>query len=104
MQTLQELGGERQGLDVLFQHTHGIGANSGGSWFLTQLAFAEDYANQLQARQGRDSYLTNGCLGRCGPLQLAAVRNGSCYWRLAALAVDFWLRFPLIRAACIVPR
>lgn len=64
--TLDGLDNERQVRDVslLTREIDGISANSGGSWFLTQLAFSPEFINQFESSTTADKYNTTGYNGQ----------------------------------------
>jgi len=49
-------------LAALTQHVDAVSANSGGAWFLTQLAYSEAFRDALE--NDRDAYTTTGFLGQ----------------------------------------
>ena len=59
---LDQLGDEA-GLATLMRDVAGIGANSGGSWFLTHLAYSQIFTDQFDTRLDRDEYTTTGYIG-----------------------------------------
>ena len=61
--TLDGLNSERQVRDVslLTREIDGISANSGGSWFLTQLAFSPEFINQFESSTTADSLAISEC-------------------------------------------
>ena len=59
---LEQLG-DQAGLQTLMRDVGGIGANSGGSWFLTHLAYSQIFNDQFDTSQDRDQYTTSGYIG-----------------------------------------
>ena len=55
--------GAKRSLEALTQHVVGMAANSGGSWFLSMLAFAEAFKSQVETFS-IDEYCANGWLGK----------------------------------------
>ena len=51
-------------LDGMMREVDGVSANSGGSWFLTQLAYSKQFKEALESPQGRDSWNTTGYIGQ----------------------------------------
>jgi len=54
----------RRSLDRLFNNVEGISANSGGSWFLTQLAYSEPFSKSFERSQELNAYNTTGFNGQ----------------------------------------
>jgi len=51
-------------LDRLFNNVEGISANSGGSWFLTQLAYSKPFSESFESSRELDAYNTTGFNGQ----------------------------------------
>lgn len=51
-------------LDGMMREVDGVSANSGGAWFLTQLAYSKQFKESLESPQGRDSWNTTGYIGQ----------------------------------------
>jgi len=54
----------RRSLLRLFYNVEGISANSGGSWFLTQLAYSEPFSESFESSRELDAYNTTGFNGQ----------------------------------------
>jgi len=53
-----EDSGQPRSLKKLFESVDGIAANSGGSWFLSQLAYSKNYSEKFEDRNLTDEYNT----------------------------------------------
>ncbi len=51
-------------LTGMMREVDGVSANSGGAWFLTQLAYSKKFKGALETPQGRDSWNTTGYIGQ----------------------------------------
>ena len=60
----QEKEGKGRSLSKLLQNLEGISANSGGTWFLTQLAFSEPFRKQFESLSETNHYKTTGYGGQ----------------------------------------
>ena len=54
----------KQHLDTLLKHVTQVSGNSGGAWFITQLAFFSGLERALEDKAKRDSWDTEGYLGQ----------------------------------------
>jgi len=50
-------------MDDLMQNVKGIGAISGGSWFLSHLAYSKNFLQQFDSKADRNAYTTSGYNG-----------------------------------------
>lgn len=63
--TMSMLSSSGFGLNKAMENVRGISSNSGGSWFLTQLAYAKEYEQSLSRPDGLKNYSTkSGYLGQ----------------------------------------
>ena len=51
-------------LDLLMRHVDGVSSNSGGSWFLSQLAYSDQFKSQFESPRLTDNYNVNGYNGQ----------------------------------------
>lgn len=71
----QEKEGKGRSLATLLQNLEGISANSGGTWFLTQLAFSEPFRKQFETLSETNNYKTTGFGGQTRRLFAAAPKT-----------------------------
>lgn len=55
--------GKDNNIDNLLGQVKKLSSSSGGTWFSTQLSYADAFRKQFESRSGRDSYTTSGYNG-----------------------------------------
>lgn len=88
LDALEERSGQTgDPLERLMGNVEGIGAISGGSWFLSHLAYSRSFANKISSRINRDLYNTKGYNGLLDGLINEAISSktprGSRFFRTA---------------------
>ena len=63
LDSLEDAGRIRD-VGLLTQSVGGFSANSGGSWFLSQLSYSKPFLDQFESVQSADSYNSKGYNGR----------------------------------------
>ena len=65
-------------LELLTRSVDGFSANSGGSWFLTQLSYSQKFLNQFKTSQSADLYNSIGYNGQIADIyQNISTKNES---------------------------
>jgi hypothetical protein len=62
-------------LETLMGDVDGLSANSGGSWFLSQLAYSSPFRQALESEMGRNTWNSTGYNGQVAELFKGAVRK-----------------------------
>ena len=65
MDAMEEGGSKpKRALEAMMENIEGIGAISGGSWFLSHLMYSRKFNRSFNSKLKRDKYLSKGYLGR----------------------------------------
>ena len=75
LDSLEDAGRIRD-VGLLTQSVGGFSANSGGSWFLSQLSYSKPFLDQFESVQSADSYNSKGYNGRIADI-FQSVSSGS---------------------------
>lgn len=67
----------KQDLTHLMSNVDTLASNSGGSWFLSMLAFSDKFVNSLETVEGRNSYSTTGYLGNSYEMFQDTIKDNS---------------------------